>query len=442
MPWTFSSTGQRRSRKGGPGEAATIGAVAASGNTRVQDQSGRRLVEEALSNSTIGGAKRRSRIPWVGLSFTVFVALPAIAVVVYYAFIASPQYASEARLVVRTAEVLLADAINPAASAGGGPNSTAAVPMTTPTALSEQYSLPLQNAYIVAQYIRSSAIIEDLSKSLDLRSIFRRPEADFFARLRGDATNGELLDYWQSMVRSYVDGPSAIVTFQVRAFRPDDALKLAQEINKQSERLVNEISVRSRQDIMRASEEEVRQADNQLRLALQEVQAARDSEGLLDPTKAADDTGKLLLQLMGEKIRLEGELLATSKTLSQNAPTVRHLRSRVEIIDGQIAALKATLAGAGGPPRNIASSLRKFEELEHNRFLADKLLILAEESLSRARKRAERQNLYFMVFVPPVLPTAAEYPERWEYSILLPLAALILWGIGALIVAAIEDHRI
>jgi capsular polysaccharide transport system permease protein len=417
------------------------GVVATPAFGAIVEEDGGRRTNEAPSVPTFAGTQARRKIPWIGLSFTAFVVVPAILTVVYYAFIASPQYAAEARLVVRTAEVLLTDTVNPLSSSGATSNSSSQIALTTPTGLSEKYPLPLQNAYIVSQYIRSQAILADLSKTLDLHQIFGRPEADFLARLPSGASGEELLDYWQRMVRSYVDGPSAIVTFQVRAFRPDDALKLADEINRLSERLVNEISSRSRQDIMRASEEEVRQADAQLRLALQELQIARDAEGILDPGKAAEDTSKLLLQLTGERIRLEAEFMAASRSLDANAPSVRYLRSRVEILDGQIKNLKASLAGNGGAARNIAASLRRFEELDRNRFVAEKLLTVAEESLSRARKRAERQNLYFMVFVPPALPTDAEYPERLNYSILLPLAFLILWGIGALAFAAIEDHR-
>jgi capsular polysaccharide transport system permease protein len=294
----------------------------------------------------------------------------------------------------------------------------------------------------VAQYIRSRAIVEDLSKELDLREVFRRPEADFLARLPTDASIEEVVHYWQQMVRSYVDAPSAIVTVQVRAFRPEDALKLATTINSLSEKLVNDISTRSRQDITRASEDETRQADARLRSALQELQAARDKLGILDPTKTAEDTGKLLLVLMQDKIRMEGELLAASRTLEPTAPSIRYMRSRVEIVDAQIATLKSSLAGKGGTGRNVAASLREFEDLERNRFVADKLLTIAEESLNRARKRAERQNLYVMVFVPPELPSLAEYPERFAYSILLPVAFLVLWGIGALLFAAVEDHRV
>lgn len=443
MPSISNSTRLTRSSDGKPEEVSTVGtAVAPATAALAQKGDGRRAIDESSQPRLYASALRHRSIPWLGLSFISFVVLPAILSIAYYAFVASPQFAAEARLVVRASEVLLADTSTSVVSQLGSAASSTTSVVSASTSRSDGYPLPLQNAYIVAQYIRSPAIVADLSKTLNLREIFRRPEADFLARLANNASAEVLVEYWQRMVRSYVDGPSAIVTFQVRAFRPDDALRLAEAINLLSERLVNEISWRSRQDIMRASEEEVRQADAQLRLAFQELQVARDAEGMLDPSKSADDTGKLLLQLMVEKTRLEGEYLAASRSLAQNAPSVRHLRSRVEIIEGQIANLRATLAGKGGPAQNIAASLRKFEELERNRFVADKLLTVAEEGLNRARKRAERQNLYFMVFVPPAMSTDAEYPERLAYSVLLPVAFLVLWGIGALLFAAIEDHRV
>ena len=89
------------------------------------------------------------------------------------------------------------------------------------------FTAPGQNAYIVTSYIQSRAIVDNLNKTLNLREIFRRPEADFWARLKRNASIDELTDYWKTMVSTYIDAPSGIVTLQVRAFRPDDAVALA-----------------------------------------------------------------------------------------------------------------------------------------------------------------------------------------------------------------------
>ena len=147
------------------------------------------------------------------LTFVLFVVLPSLATAVYFAFIASNQYVAEARFAVRTAQIeSLSDKAKSALSA---------VTMTV--------GLPAmsgQDAYIIATYVRSRAILDDIGRTLDLRAIFRRPEADVLARLRDRPSEEELLAYWRDMASVYIDGPSGVVTVSVRAFRPADALDL------------------------------------------------------------------------------------------------------------------------------------------------------------------------------------------------------------------------
>jgi capsular polysaccharide transport system permease protein len=396
--------------------------------------------DSPVGTVTFESPRRRRRLPRALIGFLLFFVLPSISSIVYFTLIAAPQYAAEARLVVRAAEISQEE--SKADSRLGGATGQPTGSQTNMSSGGLKYSPTTQNAYIVAQYIRSRAMVEDLSKVVNLREIFRRPEADPVARLADGASIEELVDYWQGMAHSYVDAPSGIVTFQIRAFRAEDALKIADEVVRLSEQLVNQISKRAREDIMRSSEGEVREAAANVRTVLRDLQVARNAEGILDPVKTADETGKLLMQMTTDKIKLEAELFAAMRTLNKDAPSVRNLRSRLEIAEKQLAAMKATMAGNGGPTRNIAASMRTFEELESKRFVAEKLLVIAEEALDRARKRAERQNLYFMVFVPPTLPMEAKFPRRLAYSIIFPLAFLVLWGIGALTAAAIEDHRI
>jgi capsular polysaccharide transport system permease protein len=210
---------------------------------------------------------------------------------------------------------------------------------------------------------------------------------------------------------------------------------------KLSEQLVNEISERARRDAMQFAEQEVRRADARVRNALLELRRYRDESGLIDPVKAADETSKLLMQLMAEKIRLESDLFVASRTLNRNAPSIQTLTSRVEIVDLQIAKLKAKLTGETEDARNVAASLARFEELEVQRQFAERLYTMAQDGLERARIMAERQSVYFAVFVPPALPEESLFPRRIANSILVPLALLILWSIAALVWASVLDHR-
>jgi capsular polysaccharide transport system permease protein len=88
----------------------------------------------------------------------------------------------------------------------------------------------------------------------------------------------------------------------------------------------------------------------------------------------------------------------------------------------------------------LSAAIVGYEELELKRIFAEKFYAMAQDALERARIRAERQNVYVSVFMPPGLPEEAQFPERLSLSLLIPLGLLIVWGIGALTAAAIEDH--
>jgi capsular polysaccharide transport system permease protein len=362
------------------------------------------------------------------VSFIGLVAVPSFVAILYLAFIASDQYVSEARFALHAAQ----NDLNTSKQSSSSMSSTSAGSLP---------ALTSQEAYIVTGYIHSHAILDDLSKEVDVRDIFRRPEADFWAALKANASAEDLLKYWNGMVTTSIDGPSGIVTVYARAFRPDDALRLTQAIVRASEKLVNEISERARNDTMKRSEEEVRRTEGLVRQALADMRAYRDKEGFISPVTAATSTSKLLLDAMADKIKLENDYFATSASLSPNAPSLQTLKARLQGLDKQIDDLKSQLTTSSPQGKAISASLGRFEELELQRVFAEKLYTMAQDALERARLKAERQNIYLATFVPPALPEEAKYPERLALSCLMPIGLLILWGIFALIGAAINDHR-
>jgi capsular polysaccharide transport system permease protein len=370
------------------------------------------------------------------LSFIVVVLVPAAISAMYLIFVASDQFTSETRFAVRPAEQdssssqdkekdKLQNVLAPASSGAGNlPN------------------LASQDAEIVASYIRSPSIINDLSGTIDICAIFHRPGADFWARLTSDPSREDLRDYWLKMVSTYIDNSSGIVTVQVRAFRPSDALALTQAILKSSDHLVNSLSMRAREDAMRRAEEEVRRTDGQMRSIFVDLARYRDAEGFIDPEKMAEQTGKLLVQLMSEKIQIESELYVTKGSGAADAPGTSSLQTRLESVNGQIAQVRSQLAGNSPERRNLADSLVHFEELEVKRQFAETMYNFARDGLDRARHAAERQTVYLTVFVPPELPQDYSYPLRFTFIALISIGLMITWGTGAMMWASIQDHRL
>ena len=367
----------------------------------------------------------RIRIVWA--SFIFGVVLPSLASILYLVFIASNQYVAEIRFSVRAQP---AEQMNDPTLKNALSNASSG---TTP-----QIAPP--EAHIVANYLKSRAAIEDLAPRLDSREIFRRPEADFWARLKENPTAEELQTYWAGMVNTAVDSTSGIVTAKVRAFRPEDARMLADSFVGVSEALVNKLTSRSRADALRKAEDEVRRTEGMLREALVAMRRLRDQEGFIDPVSAATSTSKLLLAAMGERVKLQTDLFVLNRALAQNAPGVVSLRNRIDTLDSQIEQLKSRLTNKSAEQQSISASLVKFEEYELRRIFAEKLHTLAQNSLERTRARSEQQQIYLNVFLPAFLPEEAKYPERLALSLVIPLLLLIVWSILALTGAAINDH--
>jgi capsular polysaccharide transport system permease protein len=380
------------------------------------------------SQDGLAGDLPRKRVSFYFLSFIGCVVIPAFACAIYFAFLASDQFVAETRFAVREANSeSLGDKLKSALS-------SVSATVSTPV-------MSGQDAYIIADYIRSRAIIDDLSKEMDLRAIFRRPEADFWARLKDGASAEDLQKYWQGMVTVYVDAPSGVVTVFVRAFRPADALALSKAILTASEALANSVSERMRSDAMKRAETEVRRSEAKVVTALADLRAFRDKEGLIDPRTSATSTATLLTTVMGQKIKMQNDLFVATRAMSADAPTVKALKDRIEGLDNQIDDLKAKLTSNGSGASALSGVLSGFEEVELQRMFAEKLYEMSQDGLERARQKAEAQNIYVSVFVPPGMPEEAKYPERLEFSLLAPVGLSILWGILALVGSAVNDHR-
>ena len=364
-------------------------------------------------------------------SFVAAVVLPSLAATVYLLAFASDQYAAEARFAVRAAQFDSArsssDGAKTAFTASGG----GSIP-----------SLAGQDAYVVASYIRSAAVFADLPANLDPRVIYSRPEADFWARLSPHASLERLTDYWRSMVTTYVDGPSGVVTVSVRAFRPNDARDLAAAVVEASEKLVNAMSERARRDAMRDAEAEVGRTEAMVSAALKEERAYRDRVGWTDPSAQATAASTLLMQATAERIRLQNDYFVDSRAMSPGAPTLATLKSRLDALDGQIDKLRGQLTSAADDKGTVAASIAEFESLEIRRIFAEKLYTLAQEALERARQRAGRQMVYISVFAPALTPEEPQYPERGSLSAIIFVSLLAVWGIGAMTAATVADHMI
>ena len=420
------ATEPKRLPDGGPNRALrgeanrTVGTTASATVLPVPSPASGRTVAFDHRPSLIGSPRRRSRWGWFW--FIIVVAAPAMIAAAYYFFVAADQYVAEFRFALRSAE-----------------------PERPDPGLFLQESLapsPIGvDSYVIVQYLASRAIIDDLSRTIDLRQMFSRSEADWPARLDPPVSIEGLVRYWKGQVDAFFDATNGTIVVRARAFTPQDALRLAEGILACSERLVNDLSARARRDALRNGEDEVGRAEKRLKSALTRLREFRDKEGIIDPRKTADATVALAGRVRDELVRTDTELSTLKHYMRDDAPSIKMLEARVQSLEAQRRAVESEVTDSEKTRSQALSRVMgSYEQLESERTFAENTYQHALQALDRSRINADRQQVYLATFVQPTLPEEALYPRPLKSFAVVSGVAFVVWMIGGFILQSIRDH--
>ncbi|MCK8784597.1 capsule biosynthesis protein [Roseomonas sp. NAR14] len=353
--------------------------------------------------------------------FLLLVVLPTALAAVYFVGVAADQYVSEARYLVRGRQ------------GGGGSALTALLPGMTVGPARE-------DAQGVRDFIQSHDAVARLRERIDLVDMFRRPEADPLSRLwYADPSAEELLKFFRGQVTASFDATDGITTLRVRAFRPEDARAIADELLRQSEALVNRFSERAQADTLRVARDEVARAEARVLAAREAITQFRRREQAVDPQRSAvialDTIGRLEAQL----VQARADLQEKSAYLRADNPQIAQLRNRVDALTRQVSDERARLTTGDA---TLAQQIASYERLILEREFADRQLASATTSAEASRMEAQRQQLFLVRVVEPNTAEEALYPRRIFILLSIFVALSVAYGVGWLIVAGVREHAL
>lgn len=364
--------------------------------------------------------RRRRMFGFHSLSFLALVVIPVIVVAIYLSFYASNRYTSEFRVIVRSAE----------------PSNAGFPALLGLTGVSQTNN----NSQSVVQYLQSREPVDELAKSLSLKSLFTGERIDWWSRLKDDVTAEEFVKYWRKMVDAYYETSTGTIVVRVTAFKPDEFLRLANSSLQLSEALVNRLSERVREDTLSFSNNEVKVAEDRLRNVNDKLRKLRDKEKILDPRKSAESDLELASKLTGELSQLNATLTQQLASLSNNSPPVKVTRGRIDALRQELRLVNKNITSGGANDRALSTVIGDFDQLENEKVFAEKAYQSSMASLEAARMDSNRQQLYLATIVKPSLPEEPSFPKPIYSSLLVFFAALIAW-VGMLLLAnAVMEH--
>ena len=351
-------------------------------------------------------------------AFLMAVGVPTLTAALYFGLIASNIYVSETRFAIRSsddspASGLLASMLGASSASSSGDDSN-----------------------IVRDYILSRDMLVELEERLSLRAHYSSESVDAFSRLSKDASEEAFLDYYRTMVEVTMEFD--ITTLSVRAFEPELAQNIGENLIALSEALVNGLSDRIIKDTLRFARTEVDLAESRVKHASDAVTLFRKERQSIDPGEETSAVLGIVTMLEGAVANARAELAQAETFMRRDSAQVRNLRARVAAVERQVTLERQRLAGEDGS--DLTRLIEGYEPLILDQKLAEQRYASALISMEVSRAEAQRKQRYLVAFIAPQMPDEAVEPRRLLKVATVFAAATLIFGVGGLVMAAIEDH--
>jgi len=326
------------------------------------------------------------------LVFIVTFVLPVALACVYYVLLASNQYVSESRFIVRTP-------------------STSAIGNLASLMQDQKMSRASDETYAIVEYIDSMDAMDALAKKVDLAGIFNKGGADLLYRYPpfGQRPSKErMLSRYQRAVSVNVTSDSGIAVLRTMAFTPEDALKMNQGLLDSAEGLVNVLNTRAYGDSLKLATKVVADYRHDLNEAENKLVEFRNASRLVDPNKESAAEMSELAVLSSKLADAQVQLNQVSE-VTASSPQIRSIKERVSALVKQIEASRNHMAGGSS---STSSLYAQFDQLTLDQVLAAKGLEAAVTHLVNAQQDATRQSYYLQTVVKPGEPDLAHFPHR------------------------------
>lgn len=377
--------------------------------------------------------KKQRKVQWTSISFVLAVILPTILTGLYYAFWASPQYEVETQFAVR-------------GSSQGSLNALGLGSLMGTTA-------EAGDSYIVADYIHSQQVLQDIKQQadLDVRTLYARDDIDFVYKTDPVTPLDEFVSYWRDMVNVGFNSTTGNVTLQVYAFTPEDAKQITDAILLVSENLVNRLSEESRIQYTEVVNKQVERAEQRLSAVRRQLSDLRQTQQALDPQALASMESSIIGSIEQELASVRTRYKALVTAASREAPSAKVMERRIVALEAQLAEQKArvgtgTVQKTGRNPDADSSTLSDvmdtFSQLSLEEEFAVKAYSTSLVGLETAMVEAQKQERFFATYVTPRTPDIAIYPKRVLNTMLGFLVFFAAWMIGFFVYKSVKDHAI
>jgi capsular polysaccharide transport system permease protein len=361
--------------------------------------------------------------PEVLLKNTFLVAATAIVLAaIYWSFIASDRYVSEATIEIERTDLIGAGSLDFSSliTGVGGARS--------------------KDQLLLREYLRSLDMLKKLDEKLNLREHYSDTSRDPLFRMWGKDRRQEIFyQYYLSRTSVELDEYSGLLRIKVQAYEPKMAKAIADLLVSEGERYMNELGHAIARDQVGFLDKQVTELGQRAISARQDLLAFQNAKGMISPQSLAETLQGTVNRLESKLTDLKARRAALLGYLSPEAPDVIDINLQIQAIEKQLLQEQERLTSPKGKTLNVA--VEEYQRLEMAAKFSEDVYKTALVALERGRVEALRTLKKVAILQSPSLPDYPLEPRRIYNIIVFSLVALLLAGIVHLLAAIIRDHR-
>lgn len=351
--------------------------------------------------------------------FTGIVVIPWLIGAFYTCLIEKPVYVSTAKIIVE--KDLETNPINISAGIFGGGTAN-------------------NETYLTQEYLTSREMLNNLQGRFDYKTHYQSPKLDFISRLKNHPSENELLDYFQKQITATVDTKTNEINLQVKAFNPEIAKKLAQDLIIQAKPFVNRVANSMAYKQFNFAKKQLKLAKKKLLISSQKILEWQNEHGMFDPTESARVVSEVMAQLKGKLVEKQTELIAYSAFMQPNSSKIVGLKEEIQAIKIQIKTQTKGLLGKREGASKLNEVLKDYEWVQLQLKFAQAEYQGAQGAFDAASISLNKQINSIIEIEKPNLPDEYEYPKRiYELTNLLVLL-LVLFFLIKMTINIVNEH--
>lgn len=300
-------------------------------------------------------------------------------------------------------------------------------------------SSQLQDSMIVETYLKSLDVYLAVDRKFHLTDHYKSSALDFISRLSSDATEEEVLEFYNTHLLINYDEVSGILTIAFSHVEGQKAQEILAFLVEQVEGQINELNRRKARKQLEFIETEFEKAKQKMDASSQKLEEYQNRHLLLDPNAEATTSSGIIAQLEATLMQKKIEYATMSTYLKEDTYELKALQKEIEEISGSITKERKALTGTSDERLNkVLFGYEKLKlQLEFDIEVYKNTLIQLETKKLAVLQEAKTLS----ILSQPNLPDGYSYPDKPKTFITLLFITFLLYGIVSMLGAIIRDHK-